>query len=177
MTDYAKQAILGSVISPLVSKEKGDFSNRANCAGAQLANNAKTLAQDVVVIGGVAAGAKAAKKGGKFAKVMAGITDKFANLCDKLYGYSTRETVERFVKTKNNKIVKAMTEDSFHHTPKFVQKLKGLSGKAKALLPLIALGGLAISYITSKHLYKKGQIDQKYTDKAKVEQRQKETLD
>lgn len=38
----------------MVSKDKGDFANRTSCAGAQLKNNAQTLLEYTVVIGGSA---------------------------------------------------------------------------------------------------------------------------
>lgn len=37
-----------------------------------------------------------------------------------------------------------------------------------------ALGVLGLGYVTTKHSYKAGQIDQKYTDEARIEERQRE---
>ena len=42
-----------------------------------------------------------------------------------------------------------------------------MPGKAKAFAII------ALDYIRSKHLYKMGQIDQKYTDQAKIEENTK----
>ena len=51
-----------------------------------------------------------------------------------------------------------------------------MPGKAKAFV-LIALPALlAVDYIRSKHLYKMGQIDQKYTDQAKIEENTKKNI-
>lgn len=48
-----------------------------------------------------------------------------------------------------------------------------MPGKTKAIA-LIALPALlAVDYIRSKHLYKMGQIDQKYTDQAKLKENTK----
>lgn len=56
---------------------------------------------------------------------------------------------------------------------KFVDKLLKMPGKTKAIA-LIALPALlAVDYIRSKHLYKMGQIDQKYTDQAKLKENTK----
>lgn len=53
---------------------------------------------------------------------------------------------------------------------KFADKLMKAPGRVKAatliMLPAIAL----VNYIFGKHIYKMGQIDQKYTDKAKLEE-------
>lgn len=146
MTNFSTQYVMGPVISPLVSKDKGDLSNRFNCAGTQLWNNAKTLAQDVVVLGGVAAGAKAVQNNTKFAKTMAKGTHSFANFLNK------------------------------HGLKEIGSKLKRMPTKFKALAPIVALGTLAVNYITCKGLYKMGQIDQKYTDRATIEQHQKQII-
>lgn len=54
--------------------------------------------------------------------------------------------------------------------------LKNISKKSKVAmaigLPLIAV----TSFISGRHLYKMGQIDQKYTDKARLEEHQKDIL-
>ena len=51
MTSFSTQAIAGPVIGTMVSNDKGDLSNRAKCAGAQLKNNATTAAQAVLLTG------------------------------------------------------------------------------------------------------------------------------
>ena len=71
MTDYSVQSMAGTGITPLFSSEKGDMSNRLNCAGAQIKNNIKALAEDTVVIGGTVAAGYAAKKIPGLAKVLA----------------------------------------------------------------------------------------------------------
>lgn len=154
MTNYASQMVVGPGLSPFVSKDKGDFSNRANCAGAQFANNLKTLAQDVVVLGGALGGIKLASKSDKFAKPFAKITDGFAKL--------------------NQTLVKKLYKTNV--TPTWIRKLKGLSPKTKAMGAIAALAISAVSYISCKHLYKMGQIDQKYSDKAAIEKHQNSVL-
>ena len=59
MTSFSTQAVCGPVIGSLVAKDKGDASNRTKCAGAQLVNNAKTMAQTALVGGGVYGAARA----------------------------------------------------------------------------------------------------------------------
>lgn len=149
MTNYLTQQVTGPVISPFISKDKGDFSNRANCAGAQLKNYAQTLVQDVVVLGGIGAAGREALKGGKFSRAMLKITDTSLNIA--------------------KKIAKKIGLNSGSGSG-------SLPAKFKVLAPIVAVGGLALSYVTGKYIYKMGQIDQKYTDKATLEKNQKHAL-
>ena len=127
----------------MVSKDKGDFSNRLNCEGEQLKNNKITVAKSVGVGGGTLLGIREAQKGGKFGKVM----QKLTNKC--LY----------FAKDKG-----------------ILKNTKRIPGKFKAAAPIALLGTLVLGYIMQKTLYKMGQIDQKYTDIAKIEAKQKDVL-
>ena len=70
MTNYSTQIIAGTGITPLFSSDKGDMSNRLECAGKQTVNGLKTLAADAVVVGGVYAGAKVVKKSSKIAQFL-----------------------------------------------------------------------------------------------------------
>lgn len=148
MTSFSTQTVCGPVIGSLVAKDKGDVSNRTKCAGAQLVNNAKTLGQTALVGGGVYAAARTFAKhpNSKAVKTGAKIFDKIINV------------------TKLPK------------SNKFVDKLLKMPGKAKALAIIALPALLAVDYIRSKHLYKMGQIDQKYTDQAKIEENSKEKI-
>lgn len=151
MANYLQTRTLGA-LSPMVDKNKGDFSNRTNCAGAHLKNNVQTLAQDAVVIGGTAVGIRAAAKQTKFAQMM----NKFGKNVVEFYK-------PMFDSLKSNKLL---------------QKFKKLPAANKGAVGTVAALGLAaLSFIGCKHIYKSGQIDQKYTDKAKIEKHQKEVLD
>ena len=68
MTSYLTNVALGAA-APMVSKDKGDISNRFNCSIAQLGNNAKTLLADTVVIGSAAGATKLALKNGKYGAI------------------------------------------------------------------------------------------------------------
>lgn len=137
MTSYLTNAVAGPVIGSMVSKDKGDFSNRTRCAGRQLANNASTMAQVAVVGGGAFAAGKLITKSAKATAAGVKVFDKLISVLPK--------------------------------NANFVQKLMKLPGAAKvaALVALPAL--LLVGYIRDKHIYKMGQIDQNYTDKAKIE--------
>lgn len=148
MTSFSTQVVCGPVIGSLVAKDKGDASNRTKCAGAQLVNNAKTMGQTALVGGGVYAAARTFAKAPNSKVVQTG-AKVFNKIIDVI------------------KLPKSST---------FVNKLLTMPGYAKAFA-LIALPALlAVDYIRSKHLYKMGQIDQKYTDQAKIEENTKKNI-
>lgn len=141
MTSFTTQAIAGPVISSMVTSDKGDFSNRTKCAGAQLKNNLTTGLTSVAV--GVTAGT-----GIRYAAKSPRRLVKIAQAFDK---------IAKKILPKNANL----------------KKLNNRSKVALAIgLPLMAIS----SFISGRHLYKMGQIDQKYTDKAKVEKHQKDIL-
>lgn len=159
MSGYVSNYMLGAPISSVVSKDKGDFSNRMNCAGAQIKNNVSTLAQDVVVIGGAAAGTAVATKNAK-------LTTKIAKGFDKI--------VKRLAHGCNRfKFSKNVTNINTGWVRK---NLARLSPKAKVAIAFALPALAAVGFITQKHIYKMGQIDQKYTDKAALEKHQKEII-
>ena len=150
MTDYATHAVLGPAVSSMVAKDKGDISNRAQCAKDQLVNNVKTLAADTVVLSGAAGvTALAGKKPTKFAALFDKLNKKLAKW------------------TPKNKIGESY-KNAFK---KIASKCKNPKAKAAALVAtFVALPAMGlISYINHRHSYREGQIDQKYTDKARLE--------
>lgn len=166
MASYITQNLCGPVVGSLVGSDKGDISNRTRCAGAQIKNNVQTLAQDVVVIGGAGAAAYGIGKNAKW-------TQKLAKFFDK--------TVNKLLpgKKKNVTLIGESGKPfkTFEiHKSKLAQKLLNMTSKGK-VATMIALPVLAaLSFINGKHLYKMGQIDQRYTDKAKLEKHEKEIL-
>lgn len=132
----------------LVEPGKGDISNRVNCAGAQLVNNLKTAAEEVVIIGGTIAGARAAVKSNTFVKVMNNIFN----------------STKKVLLGKNSSKASAIIVE-------LLNKLKNLpAANKKALFMTLVLGELGLSFVGMKRSFKSGQIDQKYTDKAKLKQ-------
>ena len=141
MTSFTTQTIAGPVISSMVTSDKGDFSNRTKCAGAQLKNNLTTGLTSGAV--GVAAGT--------------GIL------------YASKNP-RRLVK-----IAQAFDKIAKKILPKNVnlKKLNNRSKVAMAIgLPLMVIS----SFISGRHLYKMGQIDQKYSDQAKLKEHQNNIL-
>lgn len=218
------------VFTPYVDSSKGDISNRTRCAGAHLKNDATTLVQDAVVIGGTAAGvAVAAKKGDKIAEFAKNTFTKAKNIIKNTFGKGKAKAKEVIQKVtgkakpkeviqkitdnvpenlKNNKVVKKATNavkntvkkasksiqdkklnsDALKNATKKIKK----AGKSKNLIKsafekfsklpktnkyiaaaVAALGVLGLGYVSANHNYKAGQIDQKYTDEARLEERQR----
>lgn len=148
MTSFSTQAVCGPVIGSLVATDKGDVSNRTKCAGAQIVNNAKTMGQAALVGGGLYAAARTFKKAPNSKVVHAGA---------KVF----------------NKIIDVI---KLPKSNRFVDKLLKMPNSAKAF-GLVALPALMLlNYIGAKHLYKMGQIDQKYTDQAKIEENTKKNI-
>lgn len=228
MTDFATQQLAGPVISSLVSKDKGDLSNRMSCVGEQLKNNVKTLVADTVVIGGTAAGVAATQNKGiaKFlakplefvGNVLSKMTKKDIsidivknNLADAvnknivesgLSHKSAQESAKAFIENGpvlkrtssyiqkmkffesfnkiTNKLSNIKFKTSLKEAPtvfsKIGNKIKNMPTRYKAIALVVAAGLGALSYIGQKHLYQAGQIDQKYTDKAKLKAKTNEAL-
>ena len=162
MTNYITQATCGPVIGSLVSSDKGDITNKTKCAGAQLKNDVSALAQDVVVIGG-AAGAGALIN--KNSKLSAKFTKFFDKVVNKLI--PARKRIVRG--TGGKPFTTSVIRQS-----KLAKKLLRMGSKGKIALALALPVFTAVSYISGKHLYKMGQIDQRYTDKAQIIKHQKE---
>ena len=143
MSNYAGYNV-SPTLYPFVAQDKGDISNRAKCAGAQLVNNLKGSAQ-VAVVAGVSTGA------GYLACKNPTVTSKIADGITKV-----------LQKLPNSKIV---------------QKLASASPKAKVLGVIAGAATMALSCIVGKTIFKAGQIDQKYTDKATWENKVKNVFD
>ncbi len=174
MTNYVAHVALGPAVSSMVAKDKGDVSNRANCAKEQLGNNIKTLAADTVVLSSVGGAAVLAdKNANKLEKLFDNIVNKF-NLKRKPPRSRAEKTIDGFSKTVNkSKLIKKPTFKSRmrDNIINLVEKCKTPKAKAAALFAtFVALPAMGlISYINHRHSYREGQIDQKYTDKAKLE--------
>ena len=204
MTEFITNAALG-VKAPLVAKDKGDLSNRLNCAGAHIKNNAQTLVQDTVVIGGTALGAGVIAKSGKLNKVynnIKGFLNKpfpqkiiapfkqtvnsiknnkyYTKLVDKLKSTKVISKITNGISKAKPKVKMLLDKQGKMLSPimdKFPKLSKLSLARKGALGTVIAYGALALGYVTNKHFYKAGQIDQKYTDKAAIEKRAKSPLE
>ncbi len=167
MTNFAVQSVAGPVVSSLASKDKGSFGNRMNCAGAQMKNNLVTGLQGAAVAGAAIGATAAAVKYNNFGTAVARTFDKTANALGKLAG--TKDLAGKINKKLAKLISKGVTKDNANLNPETLKSLtKGLKA-SKAGLLISAITVPVLGYIARKHSYKMGQIDQKYTDKAKLE--------
>lgn len=170
MTSFAVQSTLGAV-APLVSKEKGSFGNRADCAGSHIKNNAVTTLQTAGTLGAAAGIGYGLDKSSKATNVVAAGVDKFAKFVGdkaKLYSLKPMTFEERKSASQGMKTATKFGPKKVYNG--VIQKILGTNSKTKAAAVLSAITLMALGYITHKHSYKSGQIDQKYTDKAKFQQ-------
>ncbi len=156
MSDYSLYLVAKPCGYPLVANDKGDITNRVKCAYEQTKNKAIYTAQTAAV----AAGAGAATYGVLKYPVLNKAYGKAADIVLRFGG----KLVKRFLGENSKLYTKAA---------KFVKKLP-TKAKIAGLIALPAL--LAINYISNKMTYKAGQIDQKYTDKALMEQKLKDAM-
>ncbi len=166
MTSFETQALCGNVIGSMVGKDKGDVSNRTRCAGAQLKNNAQTLAADTVVIGAGAGTIAAAKKMPKFQSAMVKIFDKIGKHIYPLRKRAVELTGKYGTKFKTFELTRGVRADKLLKAP----------GMAKVAAIVALPVTLALGYLENRRIYKSGQIDQKYTDRAKLEKHDKEII-
>lgn len=168
MTSYGMQVLAGPVITSIASKEKGSMGNRMDCAGSQIKNNASTAVQSALVTG---AAVGTIKVSGKMPKALG----KFAAFFDKglkKVALSTNSFTEKFVKNApgrvNGKFVSRGGKMVKEFSP-WVKKLLNLSSKTKFGIGVTAIALPILGFIGAKGIYKMGQIDQKYTDKAQLQ--------
>ena len=125
------------------TSNKGDFSNRMECSRELIKNNAKTTVGLAGAVAATSGTAYALTKNDKLVKAIATPIKNFGK-------WLTKEI------PMSNKLVREL-------------KALGKNPKAVAMGAVIAGGAAVINAILTKSVYRAGQIDQKYTDKAKLE--------
>lgn len=161
MTAFLAHPVL-TTAAPMVSNDKGSFGNRINCSVAQAGN---TIATGATVAGAVAGATYLNKHSDTVKKVLnSNIMKKTVNGLKKMAKYACES---RIVQKFNNSA--------------FIQKTLSYAQKAKDASSIVANGlkslpksgkfALAgvIALALTNGIYKSGQIDQKYTDRAKME--------
>ena len=157
-----------TTIAPLVSKDKGSMGNRINCAGSQLLNVAGTTAG---VVGTVYATDFAFKH-------TKGIANGISNLGTKLQNIELPESVKNFLtkrldKLMDSSLIKKLgnligkAQPLFEKGQGFITKTKDLFAKMPKGGKYALAGALALTILSG--VYRSGQIDQKHTDRAKME--------
>ena len=156
MSDFLLYSVAGAHRYPLVSRDKGDITNRMKCSYEQGKNKAIYVAKAAAMAAGSGAAAYGVLKYPVLTKACATAADKVLQFGGKLI---------KSVVGNNNKIY-----------AKAAELVKKLPTKAKAVGWIALPALMAISYLGNKMIYKAGQIDQKYTDKAQMENKLKEAM-
>lgn len=150
MTSYAKNTLMGPIVGSLTDSTKGSMGNRVDCAGANIKNNATAYLQAAGVAGTVVgAAAFAYQKPKAYSKVAA----SFA----KITGQGLQQ------------LAKMMPKNAAKNIEHLSGKVKGNPRNALGAAVLTA-AAFALGCIGRNHAYKAGQIDQKYTDRATIQQ-------
>lgn len=183
MTAFLVSPVLTKV-APLVSKDKGSFGNRVNCAGSQAWNAIETGSTAACAVGTAGYIAKNSGKITGAANKLKNFVNKMANTnIGKTVIDTIKKTAEYFKRTKVFKTasnyIKAFADklggtkaSMFMQT--IAQKTKQYAAKAANIFKSLPKGGKigllsALALIVLNGVYKSGQIDQKYTDRAKME--------
>lgn len=168
MTSYGMQVLAGPVITSIASKEKGSMGNRMDCAGAQIKNNVSTAVQGALVTG-AAAGTYAGVT--RMPKTLTGFGNKVNSLIETI-ARKNDMYVTKWIKNpparRNGRFVATGYRKVKEFAPS-VQKLLKLPAKAKLAWAVTLAALPVLSFIGAKGIYKMGQIDQKYTDKAQLQ--------
>jgi len=133
----------------MTAKDKGSFGNRVDCAWAHTVNNVKYTAKGAATL---AAGGAAAY----------GIHKLPASALTQLNKLSNSGLNNAANAVKGGKLGDAFS--------KVLTKLANTSGKTKALALIGTLTAATMLYLTRAQAFKAGQIDQKYTDRAKAQE-------
>lgn len=156
MSDFLLYSVAGAHRYPLVARDKGDITNRMKCSYEQGKNKTIYAAKAATIGAGAAAAGYGVLKSPAITSGLASVTTKLLKLGGK--------ALKSLVGPKNKLYTQAA---------KFFKKLP-TKAKAVGLIALPAF--MAISYLGNKMIYKAGQIDQKYTDKALMEQKLKDAM-
>ena len=136
----------------LSAKDKGSFGNRVDCTKEHVINNAKSMAKSTVA---ATIGAGAAY--GVY-KYIPNSHFKSANA----WANGWINKAANYTKSAGGKLA--------NFTTKMLNKLAQTSGRTKAIALIGVTTLLVVNKITQSQAFKAGQIDQKYTDRAKAQE-------
>ncbi len=161
----------GMPIMTMTDRKKGDFSNRAKCTGDQMGNTLKGGLKQAATLTGSAATAACVAKPSFFKEAFQAVKQ------NGLGGL--------FKSNKNPSIpVKALPSTAVTKTLKPIAPKTNVLGsvvkaisKSKPAQAILAVGALATAMIGLNTVFKSGQIDQKYNDRAAIEKASKNALD
>jgi hypothetical protein len=146
------------IATTMTDSTKGSFTNRTQCTKEHIKNDCKATLKLGLVGGGVAATA-----------INPSFTEKVATYVGKVFAkiYSGAAKLVGMTKLKNGSLAEYLTKVS-----EFTTK----NAKKAGLVGLAATGVALVASALVKHAYKEGQIDQKYTDAAKIEAKSKNII-
>ena len=179
MTVFLGSPVL-TTAAPIVSKDKGSLGNRINCAGSQAWNAIETGA---TVAGTVTVADYALKHKDKLSKAYKGTQNfaqkiansKFGKKIWEIYLKVGQKVVDSKAFDKTNAIAEKITDSKFGKLmQKASQKIMAFGCKTADVLNKLPKGGkigllVALGLTILNGVYKSGQIDQKYTDRAEME--------
>ena len=173
-----------TTVAPLVAKDKGSVGNRVNCVASQALNIAGTGA---VIAGTVSVADFAMKHKDKVSSAYNGVKNTINTVTDSTVGKKAISWVRQLGdKVKNSKIFsnvsgavktaagKLQNTKLFSFLGKAANKLGNWAAKTVDVINKLPNGGKiavvgAIALAVLNSIYKSGQIDQKYTDRAMME--------
>jgi len=159
MVDYSSYVAMRPLNSALCSKDKGDITNRLQCAGEHVVNNVRSTGAGLLTLGASASAGCILYNCPKAVKFLAKVFDKVGKSA---YNFLVGNT------DKTKGIAKITT--------KVAKQFQKLPSSMKAVSFIAIPTVLALGYITNKFFYNSGQIDQKYTDRAVMEERLKRIM-
>ena len=186
---------MGNVPLQLVDNKKGSMSNRINCAGETLKNNAINGTKSYAIIGGTALAVDTFAGNKKVAKAVVKTTKSVAsNFADKIatkfpkaasvLNSGAKKLDDVFAKLKDTDAAKKIVSkaDDVLNSGAMKNVKSKIAGAASKLansplvktlsknkkLAIIGTGAVALTGVLMKWANEQGRIDQKYEDKAKV---------
>lgn len=178
--------VLYPVKGTLLDSKKGSVGNRIECAGAQAVNKVKGAVEATAVLGTTGLGFAALEKfapAKDFAwntKLNKAIKDLLAKMSQEIKDVNIfKRKGGKFTIMKNSQNYKDLSkgkkflakvgEKIINVFSTGLEKLANTSGKQKLVVGLAVAGGLTLIHTIRKYAFKSGQIDQKYNDRAKVQ--------
>ena len=160
MTVFLGHPALTSV-APLVSNDKGSLGNRVNCVASQAKNVATTAGVAFATIAGADYAYKHSKQISACANKLKGWSDKLG--ITKLAQKTRKAIAGTFNKLGSTKIGNKIGKFFKQSATKLQSIYSSLPRGGKMAI------GLFLGFLALNGIYKSGQIDQKYTDRAKME--------
>lgn len=164
--------ILAPVTSTMIDSKKGSIGNRTECAVRQKAQQVKDTVEFGAAAGATGVGYHLINK----------------NMAYKIYGWNTKlnKYLKNFIKVHMPKVNLSANElegcTEFQKFGRktlakignkirdFAVKLSKTSGRQKVLGAFVAVTATGLLYLAKKQSFRRGQIDQKYNDRAAAQQ-------